>query len=203
MLRRLDARHITAHHSDGGPQCGGSGPASTSFLNSSINSGSRRISRSKKVLTADDPRCYDFEMATGSPLTLRRKDRLELLLSAAGMDRPSTIMLCKGGAGDRVSRSFAFYRLRRRTPDAIASNFISSIAAAEEISSLCEKLAQIDITPAYRILFAQNRDRRLVRRFQQPLSSLRCWLAIVGNSGSRWLNLKANSYHFATFSPSM
>jgi hypothetical protein len=67
MLRRFDAGDIPAHHSDGGSQCGGSGPAPTSFLNSSITSGSRSISRSKKVLTADDPRCYDSEMATGSP----------------------------------------------------------------------------------------------------------------------------------------
>jgi hypothetical protein len=32
LFRRLDARDITTHHSGGGPQCDGSGPASTSRL---------------------------------------------------------------------------------------------------------------------------------------------------------------------------
>ena len=49
-------------------------------------------------------------MATGFPLTLRRKDRLKLFFqSAAGMDRPSTIMLCRvvPGIGFKVIRVFS------------------------------------------------------------------------------------------------
>jgi hypothetical protein len=55
--------------------------------------------------------------------------------------------------------------------------YLLQTTEAEKISSLGEEIAQIDTTPAYRIVFNQNRDRRLVRRFQQPLSSLKPMLA--------------------------
>ena len=93
LLRIIPTADLSAAEAD---------PALTSFLNGSITSGSRGISRSKKVLTADDPRCYDFEMATGSPLTLRREDRLELFFEGRGHGQAFDDHVVQGGAGDRV-----------------------------------------------------------------------------------------------------
>jgi hypothetical protein len=99
------------------PQCGGSGPAPPSFLNSSITSCSRGISRSGKELTADDHRMLRIpKWRPGLPLTLRCEDRLELFFERRGHGQAFDDKLCKvvPGIGFRVIRVFL---LRRRTPD--------------------------------------------------------------------------------------
>jgi hypothetical protein len=80
-------------------------------LNSSIISGSREVSQSRQELTADDPKMLRTpKWRPALVLTRRRKDRLEPLFEGpAGMDTPSTIMLCRAAPGiglkvNRVSR---------------------------------------------------------------------------------------------------
>jgi len=98
------------------------------------------------------------------------------------MDRPSTIMLCRvmPGIGFKVILVFS---AELRIPLQVI--YLLQTTEAEKISSLGEEIAQIDITPTYQIVFMQNRDRTLIRRPKQPLSSLKpmlardCW----GNSG--------------------
>jgi hypothetical protein len=111
------------------------------------------------------------------PLTLRHEDRLQLFFERRGHGQAFDDHVVQGGSGVSGLRSFASSRLRQRTPDPMQIIYLLQTTEAEKISSLSEKLAQIDITPPYRIVFIQNHDRMLVRRFQQPLSSLKSMLA--------------------------
>jgi hypothetical protein len=71
----------------------------------------------RKELTADDHKMLRIpKWRPALPLAFGARIYLSFSFSPAGMDRPSTIMLCRVVQGSSL-RSFAFSRLRRRTPD--------------------------------------------------------------------------------------
>jgi hypothetical protein len=74
-----------------------------SFLNSSITSGSRRISRCRKELTADDPKVLRIpKWRPTLALVLRYEDRLELFFERGGHGQTFDDHVVQGGPGDRV-----------------------------------------------------------------------------------------------------
>jgi hypothetical protein len=86
-------------------------PAPASFLNSSINSGSRGISRSRKELTADDHKPLRIpKWRPVLPLTLWRKDRLELFFERRGHGQVFDDHVVQGGSdfGDELRNPSAF-----------------------------------------------------------------------------------------------
>jgi hypothetical protein len=73
--------------------------------------------------------CFDPKMLRipkwrpAFPLTLRCKDRLELFFERRGHGQAFDDNAVQGVPGIRF-KSFAFSRVRRRTPDPIASNLV-------------------------------------------------------------------------------